>query len=113
MKQQLLLLLAAFFAATTVQAQKIDTVKNGILVKPVVLNYLQKDTLYQLTVDVFGLKLKDTTAGANTYISYFDRKAKKIGEKNVPLPAEVVNAWGTDDSSVVTYILQFLGLQKR
>ena len=105
-------MIAVLFCTST-QAQKIDTVKNGILVKPVVLNYLQKDTLYQLTVDVFGLKLKDTTAGANTYISYFDRKAKKIGEKNVPLPAEVVNAWGTDDSSVVTYILQFLGLQKR
>jgi hypothetical protein len=111
MKHLLLIIGLAF--TLNASAQQIDTVKNGILVKPVVLNYLQKDTLYQLTVDVFGLKLKDTTAGANTYISYFDRKAKKIGEKNVPLPAEVVNAWGTDDSSVVTYILQFLGLTKK
>lgn len=97
----------------SVFGQKIDTVKNAILVKPVVVNSLNKDTLYQFTVDVFGLKLKDTAAGANTYIAFYDRKAKKIGEKNVPLPAKVVNEWSIDDNSVINYILSILGLQKR
>jgi hypothetical protein len=110
MKKYILIIAVLF--CTSANAQ-LDTIKNAILVKPVVLNVLNQDTLYQFTVDVFGLKLKDTASGANTYISFFDRKAKKIGEKNVPLPAKLVNEWSTDDSSVVTYILQFLGLTKK
>ena len=108
-----LLFFAAIFAATTASAQQVDTVRNSVLVKPIVLNVLNQDTLYQFTVSVFGLQLKDTTAGANTYIQFYDRKAKKIGEKNVPLPAEVVNKWGTEDTSVINYILSILGLTKK
>lgn len=38
-----LILFAAIFAATNLQAQ-VDTVRNAIQVKPVVVNALQKDT---------------------------------------------------------------------
>ena len=101
------------FIALSASAQRVDTVKNAIQVKPIVVNAMNKDTLYQFTVSVFGINLKDTCLGANTYIIFYDRIAKRIGEKNVPLPAKVVNEWGTDDNSVVTYILNFLGLTKR
>ena len=108
-----LLLIGFAFLTLNASAQQVDSVKNSIHVKPIVLNVLNQDTLYQFTVSVFGLQLKDTTAGANTYISFYDRKAKKIGEKNVPLPAEVVNKWGTEDTSVINYILGILGLTKK
>jgi hypothetical protein len=102
-----------FLAATNLQAQKIDTVRNATLVKPIVLNALKKDTLYQFTVDVFGVKLKDTTSGANSFVQFYDRKGKPIYSENYPLTAQVVKNWGTDDTSVVEYLLKLIGLVKR
>jgi hypothetical protein len=113
MKKLLLGFCLLFSTLINAQTDTTGVIKNAIQVKPIVLNVLNKDTLYQFTVSVFGLQLKDTAAGANTYISFYDRKAKKIGEKNVPLPSEVVNNWGTDDGSVINYILNILGLSKK
>ena len=97
----------------SVFGQRIDTVKNATIVKPIVLDALEKDTLYQFTVDVFGVKLKDTTSGANTYVQFYNRQGKKIKEKNYPLPASIVKEWGTDDTSVVEYLLKIIGLTKK
>jgi len=108
-----LLLILFVFAAFSAQAQKVDTVRNATLVKPIVLNALKKDTLYQFTVDVFGVKLKDTTSEANTHVQFYDRKGKRIYEENYPLSAEVVKNWGTDDTSVVEYLLKLIGLTKK
>lgn len=108
-----LLFIAALFAATTTQAQNIDTVKSSIQVVPTVYNSMQKDTLYQLTVNVFDLKLGDSTQGCNSYVSFYDRKAKNIGSMNVPIPSSVVNIWSTDDKVVENFILNFLGLKRK
>ena len=54
------------FAAFSATAQKVDTVKNAIQVQPVVVNYLAKDTCYQLSWSVFGVNRNDTTSGANS-----------------------------------------------
>lgn len=106
-----LILFAAIFAATNLQAQKVDTVKNAIQVKPVVVNSLKKDTCYQVSWAVFGINRNDTT-GANSYVQLFDRVGKKVGEMNVPIPYSVLSVW-LDDIVVDNYILTFLGLQKR
>ncbi len=107
------ILIAAILAATTVKAQSIDTVKSAILVKPIVYNSMKKDTIFQFKVSVFGVQLSDTTAGANSYIAFFDRKAKSIGDMNLALPSSIVNAWTTDDTSVINFILLSLGLTKK
>jgi hypothetical protein len=57
-----LILFAAIFAATNLQAQKVDTVKNAVQVKPVVINALAKDTAYQLSWNVYGISRNDTSA---------------------------------------------------
>ena len=106
-----LILLVAIFAATTVQAQKVDTVKNAIQVKPVVVNYLQKDTCFQVSWSVFGVNRNDTT-GANSYVQLYDRKGKRVSEMNVRIPYSVLSVW-LDDVVIDNYILTFLGLQKR
>ena len=87
MKKLILILLVTL--SFKANAQKIDTVKNATIVKPLVLDALEKDTLYQFTVDVFGVKLKDTTSGANTFVQFYDRKGKMIKSKNYPLPAQI------------------------
>lgn len=105
-----LILFAAIFAALSVQAQKVDTVKNAIQVKPVVVNALQKDTCYQVGWSVFGISRNDTT-GANSYVQLFDRKGKRVSEMNVRIPYSVLSVW-LEDIVIDNYILTFLGLKK-
>ena len=106
-----LLLFAAIFAATNLQAQKVDTVKNAIQVKPVVVNSLKKDTCYQVSWAVFGINRNDTT-GANSYVQLYDRVGKKVSELNIPIPYSVLSNW-LGDIVIDDYILKFLTLQKR
>jgi len=99
------------FAAFSATAQKIDSVKNAIQVKPVVINVLNKDTLYQVTWSVFGISRSDTS-GANSYVQLYDRKGKRVQEMNVRIPYSVLSVW-LEDKIIDDYILTFLGLKKR
>ena len=108
--KHLITMIAVLFCTST-QAQKIDTVKNAIQVKPVVVNALQKDTCFQVGWSVFGISRNDTT-GANSYVQLFDRKGKRVSEINVRIPYSVLSVW-LDDIVIDNYILTFLGLQKR
>jgi hypothetical protein len=108
MKKYILIIAVLFCTSASAQ---IDTVKNALLVKPVVVNSLQKDTCYQVTWSVFGVNRKDTS-GANSYVQLFDRKAKRVGELNVAIPYSVLSVW-LDDVVIDNYILTFLGLQKK
>lgn len=108
-----LLLILFVFAAFSAQAQKVDSVKNAIQVTPKVLNAINNDTLYQVHISAFGIVIGDTTSGCNTYVTFHDRKGNKIGEKNVPIPASVVNKWGTDDAIIKEYVIKLLNLIKK
>jgi hypothetical protein len=106
-----LILLFALCFALKANSQSIDTVKSAILVNPVVVNSLQKDTAFQVTWSLFGIS-RDSSQGCNSYVQIFDRKAKKISDMNVPIPAATLLAWGPD-SVIDNYILTFLGLSKK
>jgi heme-binding NEAT domain protein len=108
--KKLLIIIGFAFLSLNAQAQ-LDTVKNAILVKPVVVNALQKDTCYQLSWSVFGVNRNDTS-GANSYVQLYDRVGKKVGEMNVAIPYSVLSKW-LDDIVIDNFILIFLGLQKR
>jgi hypothetical protein len=106
-----LILIAALFAATTTQAQKIDTVKSAILVKPVLINWVNKDTVYQVTWRLFEVT-RDTSLGCNSYVQLYDRKGKQIADKNVPIDKHTLAIW-TVDAIIDNYILFALGLEKK
>lgn len=108
--KQTLTTLAILFALST-QAQKVDSVKNALQVKPVVINVLNKDTLYQVTWSIFGISRNDTS-GANSYVQLYDRKGKRVQEMNVRIPYSILSVW-LDDKVIDDYILTFLGLKKR
>lgn len=110
MKKYILILGFAFIALNAT-AQQVDTVKNAVQVKPIVINALQKDTLYQFKVDNFWMDIYDTTS-ANTYVVYYNRKAGKVGEENIKIPYAVFSS-GVNSTLIDNYILTFLGLQKR
>ena len=101
------------FIATAASAQiKKDTIPSAIQVKPVEFNKLTKDTVTQITWVVFGLT-RDTAQGCNTYVVAYDKRGKKVTDGNVPIPAEIVKMWGTDNTLIDDYILSFYKLVKQ
>ena len=89
-----------------------DTIPAAIQVKPVEFNKLTKDTITQITWVVFGLT-RDENKGCSSYVEMFDKKGKKIFDGNVPIPAAIVQQWGTDNTLIDDFILNFYKLIKR
>jgi hypothetical protein len=108
MKKYILIIAVLFCTSASAQ---IDTVKNALLVKPVVINVLNKDTCYQVTWSVFGVNRNDTS-GASSYVQLYDRVGKKVGELNIPIPYKVLSVW-LHDVVIDDYILKILGLSKK
>lgn len=108
-------LITAFTLTTTAPVQvqvQADTIPAAIQVKAVEFNKLTKDTITQVTWSVFGLT-RDTAQGCTAYVVAYDKKGKKITDGNVPIPAEIVKQWGTDNTLIDDYILNFYKLIKR
>ena len=97
------------FAAFSASAQKIDTVKNGILIKPVLQNWINKDTAYQVTWQLFSVT-RDTTQGCNSYVEVYDRKGKKLYDKNVPIDKATLIQY-PKLQAIDKYIIFSLGLE--
>ena len=107
MKQ--LLLIGFAFLALNASAQKIDTVKNSILIKPVLQNWINKDTAYQVTWQLFQVS-RDTTQGCNSYVEVYDRKGKKLYDKNVPIDKATLIQY-PKLQAIDKYIIFSLGLE--
>jgi hypothetical protein len=43
----------------------------------------------------------------------YDRKGKKVTDGNAPIPAHIVQQWGTDNTLIDDFILNFYKLIKR
>jgi len=98
-------------APVQVQTQT-DSIPSAIQVKAVEFNKLTKDTITQITWVVFGLS-RDTTQGCNSYVVAYDKRGRKVTDGNVPIPAHIVQEWGTDNTLIDDFILNFYKLIKR
>ena len=107
-----LLFLSLVLISINSYSQRVDSVKNAIQVQPIQINALTKDSVFQVSWMVFGISRNDTTQGANSYVTLYDRKGKRVQEMNVPIPAKVLQVW-IDDIIIDNHILNFLGLIKR
>lgn len=106
-------ILTSIALSTTAPVQvQTDTIPSAIQVKPVEFNRLTKDTITQITWVVFGLG-RDTTQGCNTYVVAYDKRGRKITDGNVPIPAAIVKEWGTDNTLIDDFIINFYKLIKR
>jgi hypothetical protein len=106
-------LITAIALSTTAPVQvQTDTIPSAIQVKAVEFNKLTKDTITQVTWVVFGLS-RDTTQGCNTYVVAYDKRGRKVTDGNVPIPAAIVKEWGTDNTLIDDFILNFYKLIKR
>lgn len=109
MKKYITILALCF--AVKANCQSIDTVKSAILVKPVCINWINKDTVFQVTWKLFEVT-RDTSQGCNSYVQLWDRKGKQIADKNVPIDKGTLAIW-TVDAIIDNYILFALGLEKK
>jgi hypothetical protein len=110
----LFFLIAIFLVKTNAQVDSPNVVikiPSSIQIVPVT-SLLVKDTAVQLTWRVFDLS-RDSTQGCNSYVVLYNRKAKQVFNLNVPIPANIVRNWGTDDTIIDDYILTFLNLTKK
>lgn len=111
MKKYILIIAVLFCtSAFSAKSQRVDSVQHAVQVKPLVFNAINKDTIFQAKVERMWSGLHDTTI--TTYIIFYDRKARKVGEENVVLPYSFLQSW-TQKVQAENYILTFLGLQKR
>jgi hypothetical protein len=105
-------MITAILTSILISTTPVDTIPSAIQVKAVEFNRLTKDTVTQITWVVFGLG-RDTAKGCNTYVVAYDRKGKKVTDGNVPIPAHIVQQWGTDNTLIDDFILKFYNLIKR
>lgn len=99
-------------AFSFVANSQVDTtlIKGGYKILPVEVDRFTKDTANQFTFTVFGVK-SDTSQPANSYIEFWNKKKKKVLEKNLVIPASILKLW-TDDIIIVEWICQNFGLTK-
>jgi hypothetical protein len=105
-------MIAAILTSIIISTTPVDTIPSAIQVKAVEFNRLTKDTITQITWVVFGLG-RDTTKGCNTYVVAYDKRGRKVTDGNVPIPAHIVQQWGTDNTLIDDFILKFYNLIKR
>lgn len=78
----------------------------AILIQPILINALTKDTAYQFIWNVQNLS-RDTAQGATAYVNLFDRNARNIYQSSVYIPKEIIREWGTDDTIIDSFIINY------
>jgi hypothetical protein len=81
-------------------------VKNAILIQPILINALTKDTAYQFIWNVQNIS-RDTSQGAGAYVNLFDRKGRGIYQTSVYIPKEIIREWGTDDTIIDQFMINY------
>jgi hypothetical protein len=82
-----------------------DTVvysKGAIHIEPIIVN-AQGDSAYSIVWVAFDLS--SNGEGCNTYVTLRGKTNQKIAEFNCPIPASIVEFWGTDNTLIDDYIL--------
>ena len=101
--------ISSTISAGTISPTAPDTlvpVKNAILIQPILINALTKDTAYQFIWNVQNIS-RDTSQGAGAYVNLFDRKGRGIYQTSVYIPKEIIREWGTDDTIIDNFIINY------
>jgi hypothetical protein len=81
-------------------------VKNAILIQPILINALTKDTAYQFIWNVQNIS-RDTSQGAGAYVNLFDKKGRGIYQTSVYIPKEIIKNWGTSDEIIDNFMINY------
>lgn len=101
--------ISSTISAGTISPTAPDTlvpVRNAILIQPILINALTKDTAYQFIWNVQNIS-RDTSQGAGAYVNLFDRKGRGIYQTSVYIPKEIIKNWGTSDEIIDTFMINY------
>lgn len=98
--------------AINANAQTTDSlfVKGSYRIVPILTDPFTNDSTTHFTFKVFDVS-SDTSLPANSYIQFFDRRKKKVLEKNLTIPTAILRVW-LDDMVIVDWICTNFGLTK-
>lgn len=100
------------FLAISLNAQTSDSlfVKGSYRIVPIRTDPFTNDSTTHFTFKVFDVS-SDTSLPANSYIQFFDRRKKRVLEKNLTIPTSILRIW-LDDTVIVDWICANFGLTK-
>ena len=118
MKQLLLIFALTFTLTSNAQISAgtmsstndtINIVPYAILIQPVLINALTKDTAYQVMWNVQNIS-RDTAQGSPCNVTFYNRQGNGIYNAYCFIPKEVIKNWGTSDDIIDAYIIAYFKL---
>jgi len=81
----------------------------AILIQPILINALTKDTAYQVMWNVQNIS-RDTAQGSPCNVTFYNRQGGGIYTAYCFIPKEIIKNWGTSDEIIDLYIINYFNL---
>lgn len=81
----------------------------AILIQPILINALTKDTAYQVMWNVQNIS-RDTAQGSPCNVTFYNRQGGSIYTAYCFIPKEIIKNWGTSDEIIDLYIINYFNL---
>lgn len=81
----------------------------AILIQPILINALTKDTAFQVMWNVQNIS-RDTAQGSPCNVTFYNRQGGGIYTAYCFIPKEIIKNWGTSDEIIDLYIINYFNL---
>ena len=81
----------------------------AILIQPILINALTKDTAFQVMWNVQNIS-RDTAQGSPCNVTFYNRQGNGIYTAYCFIPKEIIKNWGTSDEIIDLYIINYFNL---
>jgi hypothetical protein len=81
----------------------------AILIQPILINALTKDTAFQVMWNVQSIT-RDTAQGSPCNVTFYNRQGNGIYTAYCFIPKEIIKNWGTSDEIIDLYIINYFNL---
>jgi hypothetical protein len=81
----------------------------AILIQPILINALTKDTAFQVMWNVQSIT-RDTAQGSPCNVTFYNRQGGGIYTAYCFIPKEIIKNWGTSDEIIDLYIINYFNL---
>jgi hypothetical protein len=81
----------------------------AILIQPILINALTKDTAFQVMWNVQSIT-RDTAQGSPCNVTFYNRQGNGIYTAYCFIPKEIIKNWGTSDEIIDAYIIAYFHL---
>lgn len=78
----------------------------AILIQPILINALTKDTAFQVMWNVQNIS-RDTAQGSPCNVTLYNRQGNGFNTVYCYIPKEIIKNWGTSDEIIDNYIINY------